>query len=90
LKLGPSKGPRPPATGLRRGTRLRPTRLKLRLPVALLLLALLGPAAFQLRRKLIQRFFVDATPGPAPALTAAPPGSPGVGPAARVRVLLIY
>ena len=49
--------------------------MRLKLPVALLLLALLGPAAFQLRRRLIQRFFVDGPPGPAPALTAAPPGS---------------
>ena len=29
VNLGPSEGPRPPATGLRRGTRLRPTRLNL-------------------------------------------------------------
>jgi hypothetical protein len=63
--------------------------MKLKLPAALLLLALLGPAAFQLRRGLIQRFFVDGPLGPAPALSAAPPGSPGVGPAARMRVLLI-
>jgi hypothetical protein len=61
----------------------------LRLPLALLALVLLGPAAYQLRRQFIQRFFIDAPPGPAPALTAAPAGSPGIGAVSRLRVMLI-
>ena len=55
----------------------------------LLALLALGLAAYQARRQMIRRFFVDGRGGSSPVLTAAPAGAPGLAPVAQVRVLLI-
>ena len=53
---------------------------RLRLPLALLALVLLGPAAYQLRRQFDPAVLRRRPAGSGAALTAAPPGSPGIGP----------